>query len=202
MLSWFPDVDHNHPDQQKRIKSACNKKMTPASIDDDVGFFAGSGKEDYRVTASSCTCSDFVRRKLPCKHMYRLAHELGWFDLSQYGNVKSGALARDATYSVDEIVSKLSEKDARLLKKALYAIVIRGDDGRELVFGSDVDVSAIVALEILREVPAVGDKPQNKKRYLLNPLFDGVLGPLYFRLRSMYPDTTKDDDLTITISLL
>lgn len=32
----------------------------------------------YRVTLSDCECVDFYRRQLPCKHMYRLALELGF----------------------------------------------------------------------------------------------------------------------------
>ena len=31
----------------------------------------------YETTLSHCTCHDFQERKLPCKHMYRLAVELG-----------------------------------------------------------------------------------------------------------------------------
>lgn len=31
----------------------------------------------YDTTLSSCTCFDFEERKLPCKHIYRLAAELG-----------------------------------------------------------------------------------------------------------------------------
>ena len=30
----------------------------------------------YKTTLSGCTCSDFITRKVPCKHMYRLALEL------------------------------------------------------------------------------------------------------------------------------
>lgn len=35
----------------------------------------------YHTTLTSCTCPDFAERQLPCKHMYRLAEELGYFDL-------------------------------------------------------------------------------------------------------------------------
>jgi len=33
------------------------------------------------ATLESCTCPDFKERKLPCKHMYRLASELGLIEL-------------------------------------------------------------------------------------------------------------------------
>ena len=35
----------------------------------------------YDTTLSSCTCFDFEKRKLPCKHIYRLASELGFIEI-------------------------------------------------------------------------------------------------------------------------
>ena len=34
---------------------------------------------DYEVSLESCTCMDFKMRRLPCKHMYKLAKELKLF---------------------------------------------------------------------------------------------------------------------------
>lgn len=71
------DID-NHPEQIKRQKSAMDKKCTPTSIDyeNGVGIFSGSGKTPYTATIDTCTCRDYFVRKLPCKHIYRLRHEL------------------------------------------------------------------------------------------------------------------------------
>ena len=33
--------------------------------------------EEYETTLNSCTCSDFQKRQLPCKHIYKLAMILG-----------------------------------------------------------------------------------------------------------------------------
>jgi len=35
----------------------------------------------YQTTLSDCTCGDFQERKLPCKHIYRLAVELGLIEI-------------------------------------------------------------------------------------------------------------------------
>lgn len=40
-------------------------------------FSSTSIQPYYNTTLSSCTCDDFQLRKLPCKHIYRLAVELG-----------------------------------------------------------------------------------------------------------------------------
>ena len=71
---------HSEPDQAKRAKRAYEADNTPLSVDRDNlrGTFQGSHGR-YDTTLEQCTCVDFVRRKLPCKHMYRLAIELGLF---------------------------------------------------------------------------------------------------------------------------
>ena len=74
---------HTLPDQIKRQNSAADKKLTPIQINsqDCTGIFKGNNGQ-YNTSLSSCSCTDFLRRKQPCKHMYRLAHELGLFRLS------------------------------------------------------------------------------------------------------------------------
>lgn len=78
---WEPSI-HFDPEQIKRQKSAVTAKLTPVSIDPITcsGYFKGS-KSTYSTTLNTCTCIDFSRRNLPCKHIYRLAHELNQFDL-------------------------------------------------------------------------------------------------------------------------
>lgn len=44
-------------------------------------FSSTSSPAVYDVTLSSCTCADFQERKRPCKHIYRLATELGIIEI-------------------------------------------------------------------------------------------------------------------------
>lgn len=76
---------HTEPEQVKRQKSAAKADITPISIENDFAVFRGS-KKNYETTLISCTCTDYGIRRLPCKHIYRLAHELGVFPLD---NVKA-----------------------------------------------------------------------------------------------------------------
>lgn len=74
-----------HPadtDEEKRLASAQQSKTSPLSVDKEheTGVFYGSGKEPYQTSLASCTCNDFVKRKKPCKHIFRLAMELGIID--------------------------------------------------------------------------------------------------------------------------
>lgn len=74
------DGQHDSDDQKKRAKRALDADNTPLSVDRDncSGTFQGSHGR-YETSLERCTCVDFVRRKLPCKHMYRLAIELELF---------------------------------------------------------------------------------------------------------------------------
>lgn len=94
--------EHSHPEQAKRQERAMDKKLTPLIInrEDLSGSFKGSSGQ-YLTTLSTCTCTDFSRRKLPCKHMYRLAYELGIFQLSgNIGELPSAPLTKIETMEV------------------------------------------------------------------------------------------------------
>lgn len=118
------DGVHDAPDQKKRIASAKSASCTPLSIvpDASAGSFSGSYGV-YETTLETCTCVDFVRRKLPCKHIYRLAIELGAMD----GEVQSDAaqvkkpLPRG--YSLKEavdILEELGDGSLEVLRSVLY----------------------------------------------------------------------------------
>lgn len=59
----------------ERKERAVNGEVTPIHVypNAKVAFFAGSQKGHYRTTLKNCSCPDFQKRKVPCKHMYYLA---------------------------------------------------------------------------------------------------------------------------------
>ena len=75
---WNDDI-HDLWEQQERIDRAALSKTSPeyVDIDTEIAVFAGSRKNPYTTSLNSCTCGDFINRHLPCKHIYRLAMELG-----------------------------------------------------------------------------------------------------------------------------
>ena len=83
MEKWniWPSEQHSTEYAQKRIKSAKSSKLTPIIIDETelCGCFQGSSGK-YQTYLDYCPCGDFHRSKLPCKHIYRLAMELGVFE--------------------------------------------------------------------------------------------------------------------------
>ena len=81
---WDPSI-HNEISQVKSRVTAKKIKSSDITMNaDNSCFISGSGSEPYHVTLSSCQCQDFAvnkKRERPCKHIYRLASELGMFDL-------------------------------------------------------------------------------------------------------------------------
>lgn len=78
----WPEEIHQTTNQQRRIISTKFPATMPYEISKDsfTGTFFGSQGQLYNVTLDSCTCADFANRKLPCKHIYRLAIECELLD--------------------------------------------------------------------------------------------------------------------------
>ncbi len=84
----FPPEFHNSRKQvSKRINAEAIKPSKVITVDPTLqsGVIEGGDSSDgshlqYNVTLFSCDCDSYKReRGLPCKHMYRLAIELGKF---------------------------------------------------------------------------------------------------------------------------
>ncbi|WP_455649072.1 SWIM zinc finger family protein [Enterocloster citroniae] len=136
---------HSLSDQLKRQSSASTAKLTPISVDNDLcsATFKGSSGR-YIATLSSCECTDFRRRKLPCKHMYRLAHELGVFQLpepviySETPPVCSDEPLMNADEALKLVQSILSEEEQMLFLRFCWEC---GNDnaGESLLDGAFAD---------------------------------------------------------------
>ena len=126
--SW-PSKIHTDPDQKKRQKSALDKKLTPLSVDSigESAVFKGTSKNRYFTTLMGCNCVDYGMRKKPCKHMYRLAMELGAFPGLE--NVE----VRDMTnlLSIDEVLNIISERPEEDQVRFGYICLACGKDNRD-----------------------------------------------------------------------
>lgn len=134
---WFNTWDftiHEMPEQIKRITSAKSTKTTPNTINAELqtGEFPGSGKKPYIATLDSCTCMDFIHRKLPCKHMYRLAIELDL--LNEKANT---GVNKNLELSLNEAVAeleKLNDKAQQEIKYFLYQSIYRKEHSFPIIF--------------------------------------------------------------------
>lgn len=74
-FSAFPDSIQNERERQSRMVKAHkdNLYIFPDTFNGSSAFILGSEGNVYKTSFISCTCMDFQKRKLPCKHMYKLA---------------------------------------------------------------------------------------------------------------------------------
>jgi hypothetical protein len=108
--AWSEET-HTTEYAQKRIKSAKSAKMTPIKIDteDLYGYFQGSHGR-YETFLDTCPCGDFIRSKLPCKHIYRLAIELGLMDEKAETNSNAIPTPRKEKATLDEEIDIVESK--------------------------------------------------------------------------------------------
>ena len=136
-----------HPadaDEEKRLASAQQSKTSPISIDKEheTGVFYGSGKDPYQTSLASCTCNDFVRRKKPCKHVFRLAMELGIIDAA-YKTGRSTGERNEAQLSFADcldLVEQLSDAAQNEIKEMLRYTSERVDDRQKPITCHELDL--------------------------------------------------------------
>lgn len=161
---------HNSPDQQKRIASAKKSACTPVSVDQSArtGTFKGSSGT-HTTSLDHCSCVDFNRRKLPCKHMYRLAMELGAFqtdfdsDKSAIVEPKS-SIHRERLSATIKVVETLTEAQQRLLLEAIRSIT---SNHPTECLESTPDLSALIDANLIEPVV---DAAQCLAKYKKNDL--------------------------------
>lgn len=121
---WSEAV-HRTEKQKRAIEKAVRSETTPVSVDreEESGVFWGSGKDLYQTTLSSCTCSEFVNFKVPCKHIYRLAMELGIIDREyKTGTSKGERLERQI--SLEDAISVLEGLSPDAFQRALEMLAV------------------------------------------------------------------------------
>ena len=170
--AWSKET-HDTEDAQKRIKSAKSAKMTPIKIDttDLYGYFQGSHGR-YETFLDSCSCGDFIRNKLPCKHIYRLAMELGIIESNAESNINAIPTPKKEKASLDEeidIVESLSEQAQNFLERIAGSItadspitfekpcnemeellrvgIIVDTEEKEMIFGKKAEIIALLESE-------------------------------------------------------
>lgn len=102
--AWEKEI-HTTDYALKRIETAKSAKLTPIKIDtqDFFGYFQGSHGR-YETFLDHCPCGDFRRSKLPCKHIYRLAIELGLMDADVIHNTNAIITPENERISLDKTI--------------------------------------------------------------------------------------------------
>lgn len=145
----WEETIHFQDEQLKRQKKAVESDITPLIIENGVGSFRGT-KSDYVTTLSECSCTDFIRRNIPCKHMYRLAHELNVFALS---SVQSN-LQIIEKLRIDDVmksIDTLKEEYQKILMRMAYECGNSGDSDGYILKDKDV-ANVFLELKLVQKV--------------------------------------------------
>lgn len=142
---------HSNADQCKRIISAKKANLTPISIDKNnlCGEFAGSSK--YKTTLENCTCIDFNRRKLPCKHMYRLAIELGVMNETAASDKTKIRTPKSDRFTLNELVDRvesLSDSQRSLLRDIMSSTLFTNKNEPAIISANN-DSNILIELEFV-----------------------------------------------------
>ena len=143
---WSRNEIPDDPKIHRRINSAQRANLTPLKLDSENkrAEFQGTS-EVYDADLTQCSCRDFLLQRSPCKHMFRLAMELGLLDLDFDTGKPSGSkdleVQREIRYVASmekELLNRLVqgedvfskewlEEFSGLLKKGLAEIVTGSD---------------------------------------------------------------------------
>lgn len=74
---WKRWSDVSGEGAELRKRRAMDGELTPIRIypESKKAIFSGSEGGKYRTTLKKCSCPDFQKRNVPCKHMYYLARK-------------------------------------------------------------------------------------------------------------------------------
>lgn len=140
--AWSASI-HDEPDQIDRKFRATDSRYTPLKLSRNYssGDFRGL-ENDYHTTLTTCECMDFQRRAKPCKHMYRLAHELDalYLDHVQYDDDISHALHLS---DFKRMMNNLSYDNQLILQalKSVDSCVVSLSDALPLINGNYLRIS-------------------------------------------------------------
>jgi hypothetical protein len=151
-MHWGDKI-HDEPPQQRRMERAqLIAKVDNLDAVKGSCTIKGSSSTPYITTLTSCTCTDFKRafkRKhtIPCKHIYRLAHELGIIDLGKISNVVI-TFNEDKKHKIDSLQEDSQKELYALLTRWIYGL----DTGSWIYSRDESSHRELLSKEILQEV--------------------------------------------------
>lgn len=123
---WDESI-HGAEGQADRIqKSATQYLPVVRHSRGGIALVQGTEGDIYRVTLDECSCPDFTLRKLPCKHIYRLATACGCFDPLPYLSEQDQEAAKALEQSKAAIPAIGKERADVLLKPSLAPLELNG----------------------------------------------------------------------------
>ena len=131
----WPDHILNSPELERRRKRSHLTKLLSLDRDKPEAIFEASSSRNgttYTTTLQNCTCHDFAitHGAMPCKHILRLAGELGLFHSEKFSPGESDYTLENKRSSLPQIL--LDENNDALTEKYVTIIyfILKGRENR------------------------------------------------------------------------
>lgn len=124
------------PENERRRKRSHLTKLLAIDPYEPLAIFKGSGKALYTTHLKACSCVDFGlgHGKRPCKHIYRLAEELGLFQAEKFESEEDDYIMHihEENFDVREYFQRLAEQDGEEYEDKLQylSLLARNEKGR------------------------------------------------------------------------
>ena len=167
----------------RRMAAAKSKTLTPVRVDNEslVGYFQGR-RGRYKTTLKSCQCGDFLHTGATCKHILRLAMELGVLEREFETDAMYIPIPKSDACSLSsavDYVEKLSDEAQILLKDIFFELsdnvpickVMRSDALEEIAAQKIVKIMPPEGRERRHRVSCSGWCPKGKVQKYLSRKF-------------------------------
>lgn len=111
----FPKDIHTEDEQISRMRRATDKwiYLFPSTFTGQSAKIMGTSCGIYETSFSACSCMDFYKRNLPCKHMYRLA----------FFSKRMNAFDWIGDYYDDDYIAERFSLSNRSIAKIIYSLL-------------------------------------------------------------------------------
>jgi hypothetical protein len=163
----WSERDHTGTVQLNSLHAATTGALTPmpGTLDREAQCCSFWGSKQYETTLATCTCPVYKNKHIPCKHIYRLAMELGYIDAEVKTSKPAGQRRAEQLFGKEEAVSALEamSTDAQIVVK----LHLRGaQNNQECRYSPFMLKDAAIAKE-LRECPLFEEIPVDLKADVL-----------------------------------
>lgn len=198
-LKW--DIESHHSkDQYWRRRNSF--EINPVLIDyhNLEGIFIGSNNEIYFNSLSSCDCMDYMKRNVPCKHMYRLFYEFENGTVEDFDNTLG---SRETMYKLKQLEEKTvkeyidistnyknnfyytTSKNRKAIKQLLSESLITLDENKNFnIMLNQITKDDIV--QLLKSLYIKDVKSSMKKQDLIDWAIDNYLDELNKHFKNTY----------------
>lgn len=110
IASWT--IDENDERFVNRLERAKSSELTPLGLRNDIGYAVFSGRHGiYNTTLESCNCFDFSG-DFPCKHILRLAMEMGLLNGRFERNLSEVKYPQEPSYVTKKVFVDMNTGEA------------------------------------------------------------------------------------------